>query len=146
MQATGRIKYYQILVGGILLLNLPVSYLLLKIGNPQYITLIVSIVITLLSLLIRALVLNMLIHISVSVYLFKIVLMTLAIGSIGMLPSLVVTLLMDEGFWRLLVVVSMSFFCIGISIWFLGLDLEEKKLVRPFVAKQVRRFVASIRI
>ena len=146
MQATGRIKYYQILVGGILLLNLPVSYLLLNIGYPPYITLIVSIVFTLLSLLIRALVLNMLIHISVSVYLFKIVLMTLAIGSIGMLPSLVVTLLMDEGFWRLLVVVSMSFFCIGISIWFLGLDLEEKKLVRPFVAKQVRRFVASIRI
>lgn len=98
VQATGRIKYYQILVGGILLLNLPVSYLLLNIGYPPYITLIVSIVFTLLSLLIRALVLNTLIHISVFVYLFKVVLMTLTIGSIGMLPSLVITLLMDEGF------------------------------------------------
>lgn len=145
VQATGRIKYYQILVGGILLLNLPVSYLLLNIGYPPYITLIVSIVFTLLSLLIRALVLNTLIHISVFVYLFKVVLMTLTIGSIGMLPSLVITLLMDEGFLRLLVVVSMSFLCIGISIWFLGLDLEEKKLIKPFVVKQVRRLVASIR-
>ena len=35
IQATGRIKYYQIVIGGILLLNVPLSYyLLLNIDNP----------------------------------------------------------------------------------------------------------------
>ncbi|MDL2323458.1 lipopolysaccharide biosynthesis protein, partial [Bacteroidales bacterium OttesenSCG-928-A17] len=42
VQATGNIKKYQLLVSGILLLNLPLSYLFLKMGYPPQITFIIS--------------------------------------------------------------------------------------------------------
>lgn len=46
-QATGNIKLYQLVVGGILLLNLPMSYLLLKQGFGPEIVFIVAIFVTL---------------------------------------------------------------------------------------------------
>ncbi|MDR3062300.1 MAG: oligosaccharide flippase family protein, partial [Dysgonamonadaceae bacterium] len=39
-QAIGKIKVYQLLVGTLLLLNLPIAYFLLKAGNPPYIVLV----------------------------------------------------------------------------------------------------------
>lgn len=36
LQATGKIKYYQIIVGSLLLLNLPLAWLILKLGYPPY--------------------------------------------------------------------------------------------------------------
>lgn len=36
IQATGKIKLYQVLVGGVLLMNLPIAYIFLKLGMPAY--------------------------------------------------------------------------------------------------------------
>ena len=44
INATGEIRDYQLLVGGIFLLNIPVDYILLKIGMPAHIIYIVAIV------------------------------------------------------------------------------------------------------
>lgn len=49
-QATGRIKWYQITIGTLIFLNLPISYVLLKIGMSPSVVFIVSIVIALISL------------------------------------------------------------------------------------------------
>ncbi len=53
IQATGHVKRYQSIVGSLLLLNLPIAYLLLKIGYSPYWTLIVYSVIELLACIIR---------------------------------------------------------------------------------------------
>lgn len=52
-QATGNIKWYQIIVGTLVFLNLPVSWLLLKMGCDAYIVYVVYIVISFLSLQFR---------------------------------------------------------------------------------------------
>lgn len=53
IMATGEIKYYQILYGSIQLLNLPVSYLLLRLGNPPEYTYILSIIISIILLFVN---------------------------------------------------------------------------------------------
>ena len=52
-QATGRIKLYQFIVGGILLLNVPASYLILKVGGKPYTVFYVAIVLSVVALLAR---------------------------------------------------------------------------------------------
>lgn len=52
-QATGRIKLYQFIVGGILLLNVPVSYFILKRGGEPYTVFYVAIGLSLIALLFR---------------------------------------------------------------------------------------------
>ena len=50
VQATGRVKYYQIFVGTFILLNLPLTYLALKISNnplvPFYVALVLSLMVS----------------------------------------------------------------------------------------------------
>ena len=55
LMATGRIKWYQIVVGSILLLNIPVAYLLLKRGYPIATPLVVSLVFIILGNIARVL-------------------------------------------------------------------------------------------
>ena len=52
-QATGRIKLYQFIIGGILLLNVPASYFILKRGGEPYIVFYVAIGLSLIALLFR---------------------------------------------------------------------------------------------
>lgn len=75
--ATGKIARYEIIVSLLITLNLPLSYLLLKMGfNPNY-PIIVSIVISILTTLTRAYLLKGMIGISFKRYLIVLVKMTL---------------------------------------------------------------------
>lgn len=58
IQATGRIKIFQILIGGTLLINLPAAYLLLKFNQPPYAVFYAGIVIALIALIERIILLN----------------------------------------------------------------------------------------
>ena len=53
VQATGIVKYYHVLVGGITLLNLPIAWLFLKLGYEPQVTMIISTLISILALFAR---------------------------------------------------------------------------------------------
>ena len=53
IQASGKIKYYQIVVGTLICLNLPISYLFLKLGFQPEIVFIILVIITVMSLGVR---------------------------------------------------------------------------------------------
>lgn len=61
-QATGRIKLYQFSVGGILLLNVPVSYLTLKMGYASEVVFYVAIGLSLMALIVRIFIISALIE------------------------------------------------------------------------------------
>ena len=53
--ATGNIRNYQIAVGGMLLMNFPLSYICLKVGFPPESTMIIALVVSFFCLILRAL-------------------------------------------------------------------------------------------
>ncbi|MDM1094744.1 oligosaccharide flippase family protein [Myroides odoratimimus] len=53
VQATGKVKWYQIILGTLIFMNLPISYFVLKIGGEGYYVFLVLILITLLTLIFR---------------------------------------------------------------------------------------------
>ena len=65
MLATGNIKKYQIIVGGLQILNFPLSYIFLKLGFFPETTLIISIIISQISLFSRLILLRDMIRLSV---------------------------------------------------------------------------------
>lgn len=58
VQATGRIKGYQIIIGGILLLNLPISYIILKLYGNVYSPFYISIILSLIAMIARYIVIK----------------------------------------------------------------------------------------
>ena len=73
VQATGRVKLYQCIVGTLILLNLPISYIFLFIGYEPEITMYVSIMISVLLLIVRILVLRYLVSFTIKDYCLKII-------------------------------------------------------------------------
>lgn len=71
MLATGKIRNYQLVVGGLQMMNLPVSYILLRIGMFPEVVIVVAIVISQCCLAARLLMLRGMIGLSVKKYLKK---------------------------------------------------------------------------
>ena len=77
--ATGRLKYYQISVGGILLLILPISYSLLKLGGSPIVVYVVHLVISLLAFMLRLLFVKKMIGLNLKIYTLRVMLRSFAI-------------------------------------------------------------------
>ncbi|HHB9456753.1 TPA: O144 family O-antigen flippase [Escherichia albertii] len=82
IQASGRIKIYQSIVGVILLLNLPLSYVALKYWHEPQLVFVVSITLSILSLISRMLFLQKIVKIKFGSFLFAIILPNICVFAI----------------------------------------------------------------
>lgn len=129
-QATGKIKLYQSVVGGLLLLILPISYVFLEIGFPPQITLYVSITISILALFARLLILKPLIKISITKFIKEVIIPSFNVGLAALFIPVFVHFYLKQGFIRLFSVSIVAFICTAISIYFIGINANEKLFLR----------------
>lgn len=138
-QATGEIKRYQMLISGLLLMNLPVSYLLLYMGLDYQITLIVSIILSTLALFARLYLIKKHVLINISSF-TKVVLCPLALVVIpSSLICWTLSLSLVDGFLRLLLIVIASSISIVTCVWFFALNADEKQLTKSMVLKKIKK-------
>lgn len=133
--ATGKIRNYQIVVGGILLLNLPVSYLLLRLGMIPEITVAVAIVISQCALGARLWFLRSMIKLSARQFLQKVYFNVLGVSAIAVLPPLICYYTLSPDYLRLFVLGIVSCLSSGIAIYYIGCDKEERKLILKYAQK-----------
>jgi len=127
-QATGKIKVYQGVVGGLLLLILPVSYIFLKIGYEPHITLLISIVISLISFIARLIILKNLIQLKIKDFLFEVFLKTVFVSSFAVVLPLIARWIFEESTLRFIIVSITSFVSAFITISIVGLNLSERDI------------------
>lgn len=115
-QATGKIKLYQSVVGGILLLNLPFSYVTLKIGAPAYSVMVIAIIVSVVATIARLFILRHLVSFSIKRFFKSCV---IPIFSVALFASAVPCFLhyvLCENFFRFFIVllssIVMTLFCI----------------------------------
>jgi hypothetical protein len=127
-QATGKIKLYQSVVGGVLLLNLPLSYYLLKIGSEPHIVVFAGIVSSILALLSRLVILKKLTSLPVKLFLQEVIIRSLLITSTVWVIYYFIFSKTPRtlGFWLDSTVVSLCVLC---TIIVFGLDHKEKIFV-----------------
>ena len=128
-QATGRIRLYQSIVGGILLLNIPMSYLILDLYGQPHFVVFVAICISILALIARLLIVKNLILIPLKSFLREVVGRggIIAINVYGfsyLLDGLDLGFILDT-------LLTVCFTLLSILIF--GLDSEEKSAI----AKQI---------
>lgn len=136
--ATGRIKWYQIIVGSVLLLNIPISYLWLKSGGPIQTPLIVSIIMMLVGNATRLIFCRSMLGLSLRKYCRDVAFPVLVAFVIGGLAMVLVNTLMDEGWGRLFVSVATSLLVVGTFTYTLGLKVGERNAVRSMVISFVK--------
>jgi O-antigen/teichoic acid export membrane protein len=139
-QATGKIKMYQALVGGILLLNLPCSYIILRLGAPPQSVLIVSIIITIIAFLMRLFILKRLMNFPVGAFLLKVIIPLLKACFISAVPPLLIILVMHESLIRLIITFLCSILSISIIFYLLALQKDERLSVKALIFGYFTKF------
>lgn len=141
-KAAGRIKYYQIVDSGILFLNLPISYFLLKNGFDVKYVFIVMIWIETFNLVCILYLAQRMNEIKIIRYLLMVIAPCLIVTSISVPISYIITQSMSSAniLVQLLYLIFMVL-VIALSIIVFGLNKREKLIVLSFIKQNAKRFI-----
>lgn len=144
IHSVGEIKLYQIVVGSLLILNLPLSFLIIKVGFPAYSVLVSSILIEIIAAGTRIWFAHKLVGLSVTVFLKKIVFNSGISVFLATLFAMLPVLLLEKGLLRLSLTIVTSIFFILLFGNYLALTSDEnrkiKEIIRTFYLKS-RKFI-----
>ncbi len=126
MLATGRIRNYQLAVGGLQLLNLPVSYVCLKLGAMPEVTVVVAIVISQLCFFLRLFMLRGMMNLNVGKYITDVYLKVLLVAALAVAVPLLTGRLLPVGFPGFCISVLLCVCCSVLSIAFVGCSKAER--------------------
>lgn len=129
MFATGNIKSYQITVGAITILNLPISYVLLKLSFPPFIIFVVSIFITLVALFVRIYMLRSMIGLSMKRFIKDVLLNILLVSIFSFVLSFLFRGLFNEDLSGFIIASILSVISTLSTIYFIGCNRNEKVFV-----------------
>jgi len=135
--ATGKIKKYQMIVGGILLLNLPVSYLFLKLGYPPQITLYITMMISIICLFARLWMLESMVELFVSDYIQKVLVPVIVISIVAYLIPLYLTIQLETNLLNFFIISSVGLISSVVSILLIGLSSSERKLIIQTIDEKI---------
>lgn len=139
LMATGRIKWYQIIVGSILLLNVPVSYIFLRLGHHIVTPLIVSIGFILLGHVARLVFCRKMLGLSLKAYLRDVIHPILVVCLLSVAPGLVLVMVMEQGLLRFVVTTIICIIFVGMISFFVGLSRSERQFVIKIICPRLAR-------
>lgn len=127
--ATGRIKNYQIVVGGLQMMNLPISYILLRIGySPEYIF-IISIIISQCCLYARLIMLKTNIKISIFYFVKDVYLNAIFVSLSSIAVPLFLHLISKDSATNVIAISTVTIMSTIISILHIGCSKKERKMI-----------------
>jgi len=129
MLATGNIRNYQLLVGGLQILNLPVSYFFLYMGYAPECVFIIAIIISVCCELARLYMLQGMINLPVSKFLQKVYFNVIIVSLMATILPYFIIEGIEENFVNLLWSSILCIVCTLISILYIGCDKNERTFV-----------------
>ncbi len=129
IQANGKIKVYQMVISGVLLLNLPISYIFIKQGfKPEY-TFYVSIFLSGVALFFRLWIVNVLIKFPSFEFFKSTLLRIILVSALSFVAVKELYSFFTEFNFSFLILCSLSIICVLTFIFLLGLNNQEKDFV-----------------
>lgn len=138
--ATGNIKWFQIVVGGIILLTVPLSYLWLKAGGGILGPYAISASIFVLAFLARMVFAKRLLNLPILVMIKKIILPVFFVSIMASVLPLVCHTTMEQGWLRLFVTVGVSVVSVAVSVYFIGLSTNERLFIEKILLTRIRQY------
>ncbi len=136
IQATGKIKYYQILISTIILVNLPLAYLLLRLGLSPVFVVLIRVIINAIAVFARLMYLSRSIVFPTVDYIKEVLLHCFVITCISILISYYMATLISDTISGMMV-----FFGIFILNTFIVIMLGLKRAERHFIISKVNQLI-----
>lgn len=142
MLATGKIRNYQIVVGGLQLLNLPLSYICLKTGFVPESILVVAIIISLACLFARLYMLRGMIGLSSILYMKNVFLNVLVVALLSAIIPYMLFCYMKETFFSFIIITLIAVLCTLVVEFYIGCNQKERFFVLNKVRNIKNKFIA----
>lgn len=142
-QATGKIKIYQLVVGGSMILNLPIAYLFLKQGYPPQTVFYISIINSGICLFLRLKLLKKMVDLVITNYFSKVILPMLTITILAYVIPFILVLENDKGILRFILVTFTGLILTGFLILTFGLSKSERKYIIQIMNKYKQIFMVT---
>ena len=126
MLATGKIRNYQIVVGGLQMLNLPISYVLLRIGCIPETVMMVAIGLSQCCLAARLVMLRTMIGLSARKYLREVYLNVILVTTAAAVLPILTSVILEESFLNFVIIALISLITAAISIFYIGFNKNER--------------------
>ena len=147
MLATGRIRNYQIIVGGIQLMNVPVSYVLLKAGASAQSTVAVAIMISQICFFVRLYLLKRETGYEAVEHIKKVYFNVLMVSAVALVLPLAVSGLTAASpadtaagaFARFLLSAAVAVLSAGVSVLYIGCTKDERQDIYTYLRKLIRK-------
>ena len=141
IHATGHIKLYQSLVGTLIILNVPISYIILNFTDSSPIIVFeVSLVINIIALFVRVfLVRSQIKEFPVLEYFKDVIGKSFIVSVLSFLFTYGVTLLLPDNFLRLVIVVLWGIMITLVLFFMICLNKEEQHVMIDFIKKRIRK-------
>ena len=137
--ATGDVKLYQSLIGGILLSIVPIAYIVLKLGGSPESVYIVHLVICIIAFLTRLWVVKPMIKVPIRQYLANVVLPCLVVMVISVCLSALIKYVMHTGIISTIIVCFSSALLVMILTYFIGLTNNERVFIKNKAVAALQR-------
>lgn len=139
--ATGKIRNYQIVVGGLLMLNFPIDYALLWMGYSPKSVYYVAIIISVCCEIARIYMLRRMIGLSAFKFFKEVVINVLAVLFVALIIPCGLKILMPINFTYFIIMSLISVACTMLSVLYVGCNQGE----RSFLLDKIRRLFAKIK-
>lgn len=137
VQATGKIRNYQILMASLIFMNFPIAYIVLKMGLPVYTVWIVRIVVNLATMTARCIYMKKKMDFPLRPYIHNVIIPILSVTATA-LPVPIILHYLVSGFWMNLIVVGLSTLAVTIlDVYFVGMNAHEKDMTRNMILKKI---------
>lgn len=138
-QATGRVKYYQIIVSSILLMDLPIAYLILLFGYCIQAVLWSTIAISVIALVARLFILKFLVSFSISAFLNEVINPILKVFFLSSFLPIICMFYIELVWVRFFLIIFSAIISTIFFVWFFGTTKSEKENIILFANQIIKR-------
>lgn len=139
MLATGKIRNYQIVVGGLQMMNLPISYVCLRFGCIPETVLVVAIAISQCCLATRLYMLRRMIGLSSIQYMKKVYFNVIAVALLSVMIPAILSMYMEESFLSFAILSLLAMACTIAVELYVGCNGKERAFVIEKVDAAIRK-------
>ncbi|MDD4055316.1 MAG: lipopolysaccharide biosynthesis protein, partial [Bacteroides sp.] len=136
-QATGKIRKYQSVVGGMMLVNLPMSFCFLKLGFPPQSTMYIALCISFVCLFLRLWMLKNMVGLSIIDF-FKVVFFrVMMVSFLAYIIPLFLYFQLHENILRFFILLCTGFITSILSIYKFGISVNERSIIKKTIKNYV---------
>lgn len=140
-QAVGNIRNYQIVVGSLQLLILPISYLALRLGAPVESVFVVHLCIAIVSQFVRVMMVRKDIGLSMREYISRVIIRLVIVSILSFVPPMLMYMLLPDTIWMMIAVILCSCISVAVFVMLIGVTPSE----RQFIIQNVKGVLSHLK-